>query len=72
VIYGLFGYIWLRGRFDPGSGLFIDRQNIVLMLVWFLACFTGWIGPIANFAHGAGLVLGAACGWLTALIARRR
>lgn len=71
VVYGLFGYIWLRGRLDPAAGLFIDRQSIVLMIVWFLACFTGWVGPIANAAHAAGLALGAACGGLSALIARR-
>ena len=70
VIYGLFGYIWLRGRFDPGSGLFIDRQNVVLMIVWFFACMTGWIGPVANVAHGAGLALGAAWGYLSARLAR--
>jgi GlpG protein len=71
VIYGLFGYVWLRGRFDPGSGLFIDRQNVVLMIVWFFACFTGRIGPIANTAHGTGLVLGIAWGYLSAVLARR-
>jgi GlpG protein len=71
VVYGLFGYIWLRGKLDPASGLFIDRQTVVLMLVWFLACFTGWVGPIANAAHGAGLGLGAASGCLAGLLARR-
>lgn len=72
VVYGLFGYIWLRGKLDPASGLFIDRQTVVLMIVWLFVCMTGWIGPIANTAHGAGLVLGAGWGYLSALLARRR
>jgi GlpG protein len=72
VIYGLFGYVWLRGRFDRGSGLYIDRQNVILMIVWFFLCLTGWIGPIANVAHGAGLVLGAAWGFVSAMLARSR
>jgi GlpG protein len=72
VIYGLFGYVWLRGKFDPGSGLFIDRQAVILMIVWFFACMSGWVGPVANVAHGAGLALGAGLGLLTAWMARRR
>ena len=72
VVYGLFGYIWLRGKLDPASGLFIDRQNVVLMIVWFFLCLTGWIGPVANTAHGAGLVLGAGWGCLSALLTRRK
>jgi GlpG protein len=71
VIYGLFGYIWLRAKFDPGSGLFIDRQAVILMIAWFFACMSGWVGPVANVAHGAGLALGAAGGLLSAWYARR-
>ncbi len=72
VVYGLFGYIWLRGKFDPGSGLYIDRQSVILMIVWFFACLSGYVGPIANTAHGAGLALGAAYGCVSALVARRK
>jgi len=70
VVYGLFGYVWLRGKFDPGSGLFIDQQTLIIALVWFVAGFTGYAGPIANICHGAGLVVGAAYGYVTAMIAR--
>lgn len=69
VVYGLFGYIWLRSKFDPGSGLYISRENVILMVVWFFACFTGMLGPIANGAHASGLILGAAWGYVSALIA---
>jgi GlpG protein len=60
VVYALIGYVWIRGRFDPGAGMFLDRQSLIFALIWFGACFTGFLGPIANFAHGAGLLLGMA------------
>jgi GlpG protein len=61
VNYALIGYCWLRGRLDPAAGIQLDRQSLIWALVWFGACFTGWVGPIANTAHTAGLLLGA--GW---------
>lgn len=64
VVYGLFGYAWIRGKFDPGSGLGVDHQNVVMMLIWFVVCFTGWVGPIANTVHTVGLVIGVVWGWL--------
>ena len=62
VIYGLLGYIWLRGRFDITFGLAIPQQTIVLALIWFVACVVGFIPHVANSAHGAGLVVGAIWG----------
>lgn len=71
VNYGLFGYIWLRGKLDPSCGLFLPRQDIWLMLAWFLLCFTGAVGPIANAAHAGGLLSGVVCGWAAAQLANR-
>lgn len=67
VVYGLFGYVWVKARFDPGSGFFIDQRSVMLMIVWFVLCFTDWFMPIANYAHAGGLVIGAAWGWLSSL-----
>jgi len=58
VLYGLFGYIWMCGHFDPASGLRLSPTNIVAMVAWFFLCLFGFIGAIANWAHGAGLVMG--------------
>lgn len=66
VVYGLIGYMWIRGKFDPGSGLQLDRDTVLMSLIWFAICFTGWVGPIANGAHAGGLVLGMLWGWLAA------
>jgi GlpG protein len=67
VVYGLLGYIWIRGKFDPASGLFLHQTTVVMMLVWFFLCYTGWIGHVANTAHAAGLVIGMAWGYLSSL-----
>ena len=60
VVYGLFGYIWIRGKYDPASRLVLDRNTVIMMVVWFFLCLTGLMGPIANMAHAAGLVSGIA------------
>ena len=67
VVYGLLGYIWIRGRFDPGSGLYLHPSTVTMMLIWFFACFTPLIPHVANAAHAAGLVMGLAWGYLSSL-----
>lgn len=72
VVYGLIGYMWMRGKFDPGSGLRLDRNTVIMSMIWFVVCFTNWVGPIANGAHAGGLVLGMVWGWLAARFACKR
>jgi GlpG protein len=67
VVYGLLGYIWLRGKFDPGSGLYLHSSTVVMMIVWFFFCYTGFVGRIANTAHAVGLGMGLAWGYLSSL-----
>ncbi len=66
VVYGLFGYIWLRGKFDPASGLYLHSSTVIMMIVWFFICFTGVL-PIANTIHAVGLGIGLAWGYLSSL-----
>lgn len=66
VVYGLTGYVWLRGRYDPASGLYIDSRALAMSLVWLVLCFTGLLGPVANGTHVAGLILGGFFGWMDA------
>jgi len=42
-----------------------------MAIIWFFLCLTGWVGSVANWAHGAGLALGMAWGWITAKLALR-
>ena len=70
VVYGLLGYVWIRGKLDPGSGLFLHRSTVVMMMIWLVLCFTGVLGPIANYAHLAGLLMGMAWGYVSSLRSR--
>ncbi len=71
VIFGFFGYLWLRAWVDRRYVLRLQRQGIITTLIWFAFCFTGFL-PIANTAHAVGLGIGAAWGILSGLAARRQ
>ncbi len=66
VVYGLFGYIWMKGKFDPGSRFFLHKTTVVLMIAWYFLGLTGLLGNIANAAHSVGLVVGVIWGFLSA------
>ncbi len=65
VVYGLLGYIWMKGKYDPGSGLALHKTTVVMMIGWYFLCLSGLVGHIANMAHTVGLVVGIAWGYLT-------
>ena len=71
MIYGLFGYIWLRGRVDPASGFVLPSYIVTMMLFWFFICLTPLPEKadmkIANGAHAAGLIAGVITGYITGL-----
>jgi len=62
VIYGMLGFIWLRGQRDPASGLYLAPTTLAVMLVWFFLCLFGVIGDVANGAHAVGLITGIILG----------
>jgi GlpG protein len=64
VIYAMFGYIWMKGLYQPEHGMILHPNTISIMLLWLVLCMTGVIGPIANAAHFMGLVVGVAFGAL--------
>ena len=66
VVYGLLGYVWLRGRLDPASGLHVDRQTMIFMVIWFFLCLFHIIPNVANAAHGAGFAVGLLWGGISA------
>jgi GlpG protein len=66
VVYGLLGYVWMKSRFDPASGLFLDKQTVIWMIGWFFLCVAKVIPSVANYAHGVGLVIGMIWGFASA------
>ena len=44
VVYGLFGYIWMRGHFDPASGYALSRQDTIWMMLWLVCAARVWCG----------------------------
>jgi len=72
VVYGLFAFIWIRGRFDPSFPYRIPPQLVTFMMIWLALGFTGWVGPIANWVHSGGLIVGAAWGVISSGVIQRR
>jgi GlpG protein len=72
VVYGLIGYIWLRGKFDLTSGLFLHRNTVMMAVIWFVLCLVGVIPHVANAAHSVGFGVGIAWGYISAMLATRR
>ena len=63
VVFGLFGYVWMKSKYDPESGFFLHPNTVFLMIGWFFICMTGAMGSIANMAHGVGLGVGMVLGY---------
>lgn len=66
VVYGLFGYVWVKTRLDPGDGFRLDPMVAMIMFGFFIICFTGVFGGIANWAHAGGLAVGICWGYASA------
>jgi GlpG protein len=60
VVYGLFGYVWIKSRYDPAAQLGIWPQTVQVMLAWFVVCWLCMAAEVANWAHSAGLLTGMA------------
>jgi GlpG protein len=71
VLYGLFGYVWMRSWLLPRDGFVMPRQVVTQIIIWTVICLSGAMGPVANGAHLGGLAAGLALGafprlWRTA------
>jgi GlpG protein len=62
VIFAMFGYLMAKTLVAPEPGLQIPKDTIVMVIVWFFLCMSGWIGPVGNTAHGFGLLSGCIIG----------
>jgi len=72
VVYSLFAFIWIRGRLDPSFPYRMPQQLVTFMLIWLGLGFTGWVGPIANWVHTGGLLVGAIWGVISSGYIQRK
>jgi len=72
VIYSLFGYAWMKSRFDPGTNIFVSPDTVVFLIAWLFICMTGAVGPIANAAHVGGFVVGISTGFAPVALRKLR
>jgi GlpG protein len=70
VNYALFGYAWMKGKYQPHLGVGVAQQTVTVMLFWLVLCFTGLAGSIANVAHLAGLLTGVAIAYVPYAVRR--
>jgi GlpG protein len=61
VVYGVFGYIWMRTKYWPSDGFMLNRNTVAIMMIWFVICFAGT--NVANGGHAGGLLMGVAIGY---------
>jgi GlpG protein len=62
VVCGLFGFVWMRGKYEPDQGMHLDQNTVTFMVVYLAACTVGLVGRIANAAHLVGLAVGMLLG----------
>jgi GlpG protein len=62
VVYALFGYVWMKGVYQPEQRMGVHPNTVNTLLIWLVVCMTGMIGPVANAAHFVGLVVGVVAG----------
>ncbi len=67
VVYGLFGFVWMRSQFEPGSGFIMPQSTVIILIGWLFLCMTGLVGNVANVAHLVGLIVGMTLGYLPTL-----
>jgi len=62
VVYGLLAYVWVQGQYNPRAGIGLHQNIAIMMLVWFVICWLGLVGNVANMGHTVGLICGAILG----------
>lgn len=62
VVFGLIGYVWMKGKTQPHLGIGLEQQTVVYSFLWLFLCMSGAMGAIANAAHLMGFVVGIAIG----------
>lgn len=62
VVFGLIGYVWMKGKTQPQHGIGMTHNSITFAILWLLLCMAGVFGAIANAAHLIGFLTGIVIG----------
>jgi GlpG protein len=78
VVYGLFGYVYIKARYDSRERYFLSPGTTFMVMLWFVLCILRHIPPfesmlgaiprIANTAHAVGLLAGAAIAYVPLML----
>jgi membrane associated rhomboid family serine protease len=74
VNYGLFGMLWVGRRWEREFYSVCNQATVRLMLSWFVLCIVlthADLMPVANIAHGSGMLFGVLFGLACFAPARR-
>ena len=77
VGYGLFGYLWIKSRFEPALGMHLPQGLVIFFLIWLVFCTTPVFEIVfhqqaANTAHFVGMFAGIAVAGIPILFRARR
>ncbi len=62
VVFGLIGYVWMKGKTQPEQGIGMTQRSITFAILWLVLCMANVFGPIANAAHLIGFLTGIVIG----------
>lgn len=63
VLYGIFGYLMIKSRYQPELGMRIPQSTVIILIAWMLLGFFNVLKEfmgldVANWAHGIGFLTG--------------
>lgn len=62
VVFALFGYVWMKGMYEPEQGLGLHPNTVLLMLLYLGFTATMGVSRLAHAAHLSGLAVGVLAG----------
>jgi GlpG protein len=68
IVYAMFGFLLVRGRYDDAYRAFLSRNTTILFLVWLFACIALTrlgILTVGNAGHFGGMLWGIFLGFLS-------
>ena len=79
VVYGLFGFIWMKSTYDPKFGYRLPQSTVIILIGWLFFCMIptemrqgiGFGTNVGNWAHGVGLIVGMAIGYWASVVKPR-